>query len=236
MEMDRPLISVIVTVSDGERHVSSALHSIIRQNYYPFEIIVIDGQSVDDTAAIAKSFRSVRYIYQTGSGLANGRNTGLEAAQGKFIAFLDSDDLWMPDKLHVQIDYLLRNPEIQYVNAWVQLFVDPGYSLRARYTKKFLEKVHIGRTPGTLVARKSAFDLVGQFSPDFSIACDAEWFVRANACGIPMFIIPKVMLCKRIHNKNLSSNTIVNKREIMTVIRQSLMRRRHQEYGIPYGK
>lgn len=236
MEMDRPLVSVIVTVSDGERYVSSALHSIIRQNYYPFEIIVIDGQSVDDTAAIARSFRSVRYIYQTGSGLADGRNTGIEAAQGEFIAFLDSDDLWTPDKLDIQIDYLLQNPELQYVNAWVQLFVDREYTLRYRYTKKFLEQAHIARTPGTMVARKSVFDLVGLFSTDFSTACDVEWFARASACKTPMFIVPEVLLYKRIHDNNLSSNEIVNRREIMTMIRQLLMRQRNQEYGIPYGK
>ncbi len=234
--MDRPLVSVIVAVSDGERYIGSALHSIFRQNYYPFDIIVVDGQSVDRTAAIAQSFKSVKYIYQAGHGLANGRNRGIEAAQGEFIAFLDSDDLWTPDKLGIQIDYLLRNPELQYVNAWVQLFVDWGYSLRSRYTKKFLEQAHVGRTPGTLVARKSVFDLVGLFSPDFNIACDAEWFVRANGCRIPMFIVPEVLLYKRIHDNNLSSNVSINRKELMEVIRQSIMRQRQQEHIILYGK
>jgi glycosyltransferase involved in cell wall biosynthesis len=226
--MDRPLVSVVVAVSNGERYMKSALKSIFRQNHCPFEIIVVDGQSVDQTAAIAQSFESVKYIYQVGNGLANGRNIGIEAAQGQFIAFLDSDDLWTPNKLDVQINYLLRNPELQYANAWVQLFVDQGYSLRFRYTKKFLDQAHIGRTPGTLVARKSVFDLAGLFSQDFRIACDVEWFARAGAFKIPMLVVPEVLLYKRIHNDNLSSRVSTNRREIMTVIRQSLMRQRHQ--------
>jgi glycosyltransferase involved in cell wall biosynthesis len=233
--MNRPLVSVIVVVSNGERYISFALDSIFKQNYYPFEIIVVDGQSVDHTAAIVQSFKSVKYLRQAEQGLANGRNIGIEAAGGELIAFLDSDDLWTPHKLSVQVDYLLQNP-VQYVNAWVKLFVEPGYSLRCGYTKKFLEQAHMGRTPGTLTARRSVFDLVGLFSTDFSIACDVEWFTRANACKIPMFIIPEVLLYKRIHNNNLSSNVSVNKRELMTVIRQSLIRKRRKVSGIPYGK
>ena len=236
MNMVRPLVSVIVAVSEGERYISSALNSIFRQNYDPFEVIVVDGQSVDGTGVIARSFKGVKYICQAGQGLADGRNTGIVAAQGEFIAFLDADDLWMPDKLHEQIEHLMRNPEIHYVNAWVQFFTDPEYRRRSGYTRKFIEQVHIGRTPGTLVARKSAFDVVGLFSPDFSIACDAEWFVRAGACKLPMFIIPKVLLRKRIHNDNLSSNVSANRKELMAVIRQSIIRQRQHENGMLYAK
>jgi glycosyltransferase involved in cell wall biosynthesis len=229
--MDRPLVSVIVAVSDGERFVSSALHSIFKQNYHPFELIVVDGQSVDHTAVIAQSFEPVKYIYQARRGLANGRNIGIEAAQGELIAFLDSDDLWTPDKLNVQIHYLLKNPEVQYVNAWVKLFVEPGSSLRSRYTKEFLGRAHVGRTPGTLVARKSVFDLVGMFSADFSIACDVEWFKRANDHNIPAFIIPEVLLYKRIHNRNLSSNVKTNRREVLSIIKQTIRQQRLQKTG-----
>jgi glycosyltransferase involved in cell wall biosynthesis len=191
---------------------------------------------VDHTAEIVQSYKSVNYIYQAGQGLANARNTGIEAARGDLIAFLDADDLWTPDKLRIQVDYLVQNPHIQYVNSWVKLFVEPGYCPKSRYTKKFLEQLHIGRTPGTLIARRSVFNIVGLFSTDFSIACDAEWFMRANAGKIPMFIIPEVLLYKRIHNNNLSSNVSMNKRELMKLISQSLIRQRPKVSGIAYGK
>ena len=234
--MDNPLVSVIVVVSDGERYIRSALHSILEQNYHPLEIIVIDGQSVDHTASIVQSYKSISYIYQAGRGLANARNTGIEAARGDLIAFLDADDIWTGDKLSIQVDHLIQNPYIQYLNAWVKLFVEPGYSPWSRYTKKFLEQVHIARTPGTLIARRSVFEIAGLFNTDFRIACDAEWFTRANAFEIPMFIIPHVLLYKRIHHKNLSSNMSMHKTELMTVIRQSVIRHRRKMPGVSYGR
>jgi len=229
--MDRPLVSVIVAVSDGERYISAALHSIFKQNYHTCEIVVVDGQSVDHTAVISQSFKSVKYIYQPGRGLANGRNIGIEAAQGELIAFLDSDDFWTPDKLSVQVHYLLKNPGVQFVNAWVKLFVEPGYNLRSRYTKEFLDQPHMGRSLGTLVARKSVFDLVGMFSEDFSIACDVEWFKRAKDRNIPTFIIPKILLYKRIHNRNLSSDVNTNRREVLSIIRQAVRQQRLRKTG-----
>jgi len=210
--MDRPLVSVIVAVLNDERYMRSALNSICKQNYYPFEIIVIDGQSVDHTAVIAQSFKSVKCISQEKRGLAHGRNRGIEAAQGELIAFLDSDDIWATNKLDIQVDYLLRNPEIQYVNAWVKFFVEPGSPLRFGHTKKFLSQARIGPTPGTLVARKSVFNFTGMFNADFSIACDLEWFKRVKDRDIPMFIIPEVLLYKRIHDRNLSSDAKKNTR------------------------
>jgi len=234
--MDRPLVSVIVAVSNGARYLAQALESVLSQTYRRIELIVVDDGSVDNSDKIAQSREEVRYISQHNTGLAVARNTGVNAAQGELIAFIDQDDLWTPNKLDSQVDYLLQNPEIQYVNAWVRLFVEPGSSLRPGYTEDFLGRVHVGRTPGTLVARKSLFDLVGMFSGDFSIACDVEWFKRANDYNIPMHIIPEVLLYKRIHNNNLSSDVTTNRRELFSVIRRTIGQRRDRETGNCYGK
>jgi glycosyltransferase involved in cell wall biosynthesis len=233
--MDSPLVSVIVAVSNGERYLAQALESVFTQTYGRLEVIVVDDGSVDNSAKIARSRREeVRYISQHTTGLAVARNTGVNAAQGELIAFIDQDDLWTPNKLDSQVDYLLQNPEIQYVNAWVRLFVEPGSSLRPGYTEDFLGRVHVGRTPGTLVARKSVFDLVGMFSADFSIACDVEWFKRADDYNIPMRIVPEVLLYKRIHNNNLSSDVTTNRRELFSIIRRTIGQRRLQKTGTFY--
>jgi len=233
---DRPLVSVIVAVLNGERYLRSALHSICRQDYCPLEIIVVDGQSVDHTAVIAQSLKSVKYICQEGRGLANGRNRGIEAAQGELISFLDSDDIWAVYKLSTQVDYLLRNPGIQYVTAWVKFFVEPGSRLRPGYTKKFLDGARTGPTPGTLVTRKSVFSDIGMFDTDFSIACDFEWFKRAKDRDIPMFIIPEILLYKRIHERNLSSDVRTNRKEVFSIIRQILGQRQNQKTGTSHGQ
>ena len=233
--MDRPLVSVIIAVSNGARYLAQALQSVLSQTYMRTELIVVDDGSVDNSDKIARSHEQVRYISQHAAGLAVARNVGVKAAQGELIAFIDQDDLWTPNKLDSQVGFLLQNAEIQYVNAWIELFVEPGSHLRAGYTEDFLGRAHVGRTPGTLVVRKSVFDLVGMFSADFSIACDVEWFKRANDHNIPAFIIPEVLLYKRIHNSNLSSDVKTNRRELFSIIRQTVRKQRVRDVGTSYG-
>jgi glycosyltransferase involved in cell wall biosynthesis len=72
--VNKPLVSVIIAVKNGERFLASAINSVLEQDYQPFEIIVVGGQSVDNTAKIAQSFESVRYVLQAGQGIADAYN------------------------------------------------------------------------------------------------------------------------------------------------------------------
>jgi glycosyltransferase involved in cell wall biosynthesis len=101
-----PLVSVIVPVRDGERFLADALRSVLAQDYRPFEIIVMDGHSKDRTEQIARSFAKVRFLTQPGKGLPNAYNSAIAAARGEWVAFLECDDLWTPEKLTVQIHYM----------------------------------------------------------------------------------------------------------------------------------
>lgn len=120
--MEKPLVSVIMAVKNGERFLAEAIESVLSQTYEPYEIIVVDGQSTDRTEKIAKSYKPVRYIRQTGKGVADAYNVGIDAARGEFVAFLSHDDLWAPNKLSVQVDYLIGQPEIQYTVAKAKFF------------------------------------------------------------------------------------------------------------------
>jgi len=81
--MARPLVSVILPVKNGERFLAQAINSVLDQDYHPLEIVVVDGQSTDGSAAIAQSFDLVRYVCQQGElGLGRARNLGIEAARG----------------------------------------------------------------------------------------------------------------------------------------------------------
>ncbi len=220
------MVSVIIPVYNGERYLAEAIESVLVQTQKPNEIIVVDSESQDNTEKIARSYRQVHYIRDGGRGLANARNMGIDICRGELIAFLDYDDRWAPNKLKVQVEHLINNPKIQYVNALVKLFLEPGCTLRLGYTKKSLNRAKVGRTPGTLVARKSLFDRIGRFSSDFVIGCDVEWFVRAKDNNIPMAIIPKVLLYKRLHNTNLSGNVQVNRQELFTIVKQSIVHQR----------
>ncbi|MBI4573499.1 MAG: glycosyltransferase family 2 protein, partial [candidate division NC10 bacterium] len=110
--MTGPLVSVILPVYNGERFLAAAIASILAQDYQPIEVIVVDDGSTDGTAAIARSFQGVRYLYQPNQGPAFARNAGIAVARGAFIAFLDADDLMVPTRLSVQAGYLLAHPEI----------------------------------------------------------------------------------------------------------------------------
>ncbi|WP_334756876.1 glycosyltransferase family A protein [Nostoc sp.] len=146
--MRKIIISVIIVVKNGERYLSKAIESVINQTYPPDEILVVNGDSTDSTAQIAKSYKNVRYLHQQGKGLANARNTGIDNARGELIAFLDHDDYWTLDKLEVQINHFINSPDIQYSYANVKLFLEPGCELRSGFRQQQFEEEQVGRTPG----------------------------------------------------------------------------------------
>ncbi|BAQ65148.1 glycosyltransferase [Geminocystis sp. NIES-3709] len=224
--MNKITVSVIIVVQNGEKYLTRAIESVLNQTYQPDEIIVVDGDSTDKTPDIAKSYRNIRYVQQTETGLANARNTGINVAGGDLIAFLDHDDRWCENKLSIQVNDFIKNPEIQYSYGRVQLFLDLGCELRQGFRKKLLQEEQLGRTPGTLMARKSLFEDIGQFNTEFTIGCDVEWFTRAKDYQILYGFIPEVLLYKRIHDRNLSGNVETNRKELFKIVRQSLQRQR----------
>ncbi|MBW4576547.1 MAG: glycosyltransferase [Aphanothece sp. CMT-3BRIN-NPC111] len=225
--MERSLVSVIVAVKNGERYLASALESIFAQDYHPFEVIVVDGGSVDGTQAIAKSFLDVRLIDQTGQGLADAWNTGIDAAKGEFIAFLSSDDLWTSNKLSTQVNFLLRHPEIEYTVARVKFFLEPGHLLPRGFRPELLSGDRVGKIMETLVVRKSLFKSIGNFDPLLFVAEDVDWFSKANDRQIPMAILPNVLLYKRIHDRNISLNSKINNHNLLKIMRKSIHRKRN---------
>jgi glycosyltransferase involved in cell wall biosynthesis len=224
--MDNPMVSVIIAVRNGERFLRSAIESVLAQTYRPFEIAVIDGHSDDQTAAIAGSFPEARVVPQAGRGVADAYNLGIESAKTDFIAFLSYDDLWTPDKLSVQMSYLIAHPEIAYTIARIKFFLEDEKSIPAGFRPELLEGDHIGRIMETLVARKQVFDLVGKFDTSLSTAEDVDWYSRAADKGVPMAIMPYVLLHKRVHDANLSIQTLTNNQNLLKTLRRSIERKR----------
>src|SRR5512143_3730544 len=108
-----PLVSVVMPVYNGARYLRQALESALAQTYRPLEIVVVDDGSTDETPAILAEFGTrIRALRQPNSGSAAARNAALDAARGELIAFLDADDLWLPQKLAVQVEYLREHPDV----------------------------------------------------------------------------------------------------------------------------
>jgi glycosyltransferase involved in cell wall biosynthesis len=220
------LVSVIIPVYNGARYLRAALESVFAQTYRPFEVIVVDDGSADDSGVIAQSFPEVRYISQTNEGVAAARNKGIESARGEFYAFLDQDDLWTPDKLKVQIEYLQNHPDVGYTLTQQKFFLDPGATLPAWFRKELFDTVHTGWVLGTLVVRRSVFEQVGNFAKGYGAANDSDWFFRAKAAEIPMAVVEELLLLKRIHEANDSARATEILSELRKVVRSSLERQR----------
>ena len=226
MTEQHPLVSVIIPVYNGARYLRAALESVFAQTYRPFEVIVVDDGSTDDSGAIAQGFPDVHYIREANQGVAAARNKGIEAARGEFFAFLDQDDLWTPEKLKLQIKYLLSNPDLGYTLTHQQFFLEPGATLPAWFRKELLSTVHTGWVLGTLVVRRTVFEQVGNFAEGYAAANDSDWFFRAKAAGVPMAVVPELLLLKRIHDSNESGRAKEVLSELLKVVKSSLDRQR----------
>ncbi|MEO9255789.1 MAG: glycosyltransferase family A protein, partial [Tepidiformaceae bacterium] len=109
--MTDPLVSVIIPMYNSARYIAAALESVYAQDFTSFEIIVVDDGSTDGSADIARAHGTALLLRQENLGPAAARNAGLRGANGTLIAFLDSDDIWLPQKLRLQVDFLAANPD-----------------------------------------------------------------------------------------------------------------------------
>ena len=113
---EKPLVSVVIPTYNRAGFLPDAIGSVLAQSYANIEIIVIDDGSTDNTRSVLQPFEDkIRYLTSNHVGAAHARNMGMMAAKGKYIAFLDSDDQYLPGKLALQIEFLEKNPELKVV-------------------------------------------------------------------------------------------------------------------------
>jgi len=173
-------VSVVIPAYNCARYISRAIESVLAQTHPADEIIVVDDGSTDDTAAVVRQYGSaVRYIYQNNAGPSAARNTGINAARYPWIAFLDADDEWLPEKLQLQIALLQRHRELVWaagsylqclekVDRWVP-HVEPAKlenylvdeECFANHFKTFAAGIDLWT--GTLIVQKRALRQTGMF-------------------------------------------------------------------------
>jgi glycosyltransferase involved in cell wall biosynthesis len=228
------LVSIIIPVYNYGQFLGAAIDSVMKQSYRPIEVIIVDDGSTDNTSDIAHSYEDVQYVYQPNQGVAVARNTGISKARGKFIAFLDADDTWHPDKLEIQIRHLIEHPDIGINICKIQNFFEPGISLGPKIISALHENDQIGMP--TIVTYRDIFDKIGCYDPRYKVSEDFDWFIRAKDAGIKMAILPDILLNRRIHNHNLSIHNpqacLANRLQIM---KESIERQRKKKGG-PNGE
>ncbi|MFT6958426.1 MAG: glycosyltransferase involved in cell wall biosynthesis [Halieaceae bacterium] len=227
--VNKPSVSVVIAVKNGAAYLSQALDSIQAQSYPALEILVVDGDSDDNSVDIAENYAGVRVIIQSSKGFAAAWNEGIDQSRGDYVAILDSDDIWSIDKLALQVAHLELHRADQYVIAHARFFLEPGAAPPPGFDRVDLSQSHVGFFPSVLMARRSVFAEVGNFGTSLSIASDVEWFRRVADRNIPMAILRSVLLHRRLHGSNLSTfppDPSAFKRELLHILHHSLQSRK----------
>lgn len=185
-----PTVSIIIPTYNREQLVGRAIQSVFAQTYQDFELIIVDDGSTDDTERLVKSFKSekIRYIrHRENKGPAAARNTGIRSAQGDYIAFQDSDDEWVPEKLEKQMRALATAPPevgIVYTNFYVTTKNNRkrfgAYASLAPKGGDVFSSLLKGRfvLPSATVIKRECFERVGVFDERLSPIEDSELLLR----------------------------------------------------------
>ena len=224
---ERPLVSVITPVYNGERYLRAALESLFAQDYESFESIVVDDGSEDETPEIAQSF-PVRYERQENQGAAAARNKGISLARGELIAYLDSDDLLPPNKLSVQAGYLAAHAEVGCVVGRQEVMLQ-GVEEPEWLSRDLIYGDLDGIPLVSAMVRKKVLDEVGGFDPSFGFAEDRDLFVRMREHGVRIEVLPEILVYRRFHGENTNFKRRPDKHPIFRSLKAKLDRERAGE-------
>ncbi len=222
---DEASISVIIPVYNGARYLAEAVGSVLAQTYLPDEIIVVDDGSTDESAAVARKYTPrIRLAQQPNLGAAAARNRGVELAQGALLAFLDADDLWLPDKLERQVAALAAAPYPDMVFGQVEQFCSSDLAEETRFAD--VDRVMTGLHVGAMLIRTVTFKSVGLFRTDVRVGEFVDWYSRAVEAGVRGLVLPDLVMRRRLHADNLMRHTQNAAEEYLAILRDTLRRRR----------
>lgn len=211
--MDPVTVSVIIPAHNAGRTIEETLQSVFAQTWRGFEVIVVNDGSTDATARVlAPHIAAGRIVYlETANGGPSGaRNCGIARARGEFIAFLDADDLWLPDKLEKQLRRFEQTPQIGLVYTDMVNFSRNGEGATTLFQQKqpvagrILDRLFFGNfiLTSTVLVRKAALHAVGGFDPNLWVNEDIELFLRL-AEQIEFDFINEVLVRRRLRQGSL---------------------------------
>jgi len=220
-----PKVSVVIPAYNVGSFITETIQSVLAQSFRDFETIIIDDGSTDNTAEIIASF-PVRYMYQENQGPPSARNKGIELARGEYIAFLDSDDIWVENALEKRVEALDKHPEVafSYGQAYhidencqtLRLFKPPHNYSRVREGRDVIQEMLIHGNLvilSSIMVRRSCLDEVGLFDLNYRAGSeDLDLWVRlAKRYAIAYIAEPLVKY--RLHSQSVSSNREVDEIE-----------------------
>ncbi len=177
-----PLVSIIIPVRNGEKYLKEAIESVLNQNYNNWELIIVNDFSTDATAKIAsyyaKKDKRIKIISHRQQKYRSGAlNTGIKLARGKFISFLDADDVYFPQKTNKQVDFLLKNPKISLVYSDMEIFDADG-------KKELRRAIDFTKDPKQILIEVSEKEIVAGTSAFTILAYGNKYYRGIPSCSV----------------------------------------------------
>jgi glycosyltransferase involved in cell wall biosynthesis len=221
-----PSVAAIIPVFNGERFIAESIESVLSQTFPRIRCVVIDDGSEDRTPSIVATFgEAVQYIRQENAGVAAARNRGIRETSEPFLAFLDADDVWLPDKIQSQMAKFAEGVALTYTGIRIvdrnlvplsdQLAPLPGQALR---NSLLLEHPYMS-IPSTAVARREVLEQIGGFDESLSTSADTDLGCRIAAkFKIACVREPKVLY--RVHEMQMHHDAKAMERDMLVVVRK----------------
>jgi len=202
-ERKNPEVSVVIPTYNRGWIIKEAIDSVLAQDYRNFQLIVVDDGSTDNTMDILDSYQEdIHVVPQKNRGVSAARNQGLEQASGSFIAFLDSDDIWLPQKLSSQVAFFNSNPDAlicQTEEIWIRngARVNPKKRHKKPSGMFFESSLNLCLiSPSAVMMKRGLFDEVGLFDENLPACEDYDLWLRIS-CRYPVYLIDTPLIIKR---------------------------------------
>lgn len=237
--MNAPVVSIVMSVYNGEKYLRELVESILNQTYKSFEFIIINDGSTDNSLDILKGYNDsrIKIHHQENKGLTKSLNRAIRLSRGKYIARIDADELAYPRRLEKQVNFLDSNPEIGIVGSFatnideisqtIQKAIFPVFdkSIRKELIK---ENVFIH---GSVMVKKSVLERVGYYDEAFRYAQDYELWGRIAEVS-KLHNLPETLLIRKLTRDSLSNNPeILRERTLLSIKAQvSVMKRLHSPF------
>ncbi|MDY6936546.1 MAG: glycosyltransferase family A protein [Cyanobacteriota bacterium] len=230
MHSRNPQVSVIIPAYQGERHISQAISSVLAQTFTDWEIIVVDDGSTDRTREVLQPYwEKVRYAHQENQGVAAARNCGISRSRGKWIAFLDQDDEFLPDKLATQMACVQNLPKHQtdvgIVHSGWQITSDRAEVLGEVFPWQGIRELTLAswvrQKPvflGAMLFDRQWLAQVGGFDTQWQQTSDVDLVLRLAAIGCRAIWVRQPTVRYRQHEGNVSRNAKAQAQEIKAVL------------------
>jgi len=223
-EAKNPRVSVVIPTYNRGWIVNDAVDSVLNQAFQQYELIVVDDGSTDDTKAILREYGDrIRVIRQANRGVSAARNRGIRAAKAPLIAFLDSDDVWLADKLSVQVAFFDNHPAAavcQTEETWIRngVRVNPGKRHRKRSGMIFEPSLALCLvSPSAVMLRKDLFETIGLFDESLPACEDYDLWLRISLTHM-IYLIDQPLIVKRGgHDDQLSRSWGLDRYRIASI-------------------